>query len=1282
MKKTLPAFLCMWLTHISFAQIRLDTLPSGTRVSDLVENYFLADNMIPVGINFYGNWINVRTFSNGEATIGLDSGIFLSTGNSEEVLQHPDSLMNGNLEEHSVTSIIQTVYQLHEGEDAQIFLIHFIPLGDSISFDFVLASEHHMGLECLADFDRLEVQLRSIDLQPFVQRLNISHVPGKPNIPVNSNTVNSGQGIPDDIICSSLDPDFRSNSQYFQGNHPNLAFNGFTKVISTDPVEVIPYERYTLVISIAEGDTPDYDSGLFLGQGSFSSNIDRTARYEIINTFFEFCDTLRVGELEITEEGAYFTRITEPYSPIDTFYQFQAYKIREEAHVDHEICPGDTLIIDNMMVTGPTQIEEFGSTVQGCDSITTHTIRWSRSSVDSIYYQHYLCSGDTLFVLDTFFTESTVYQVNTNGGTCDTAYFYLAQFGEMVERTETTFACPRDTIELLGNTITESTLLVDTLVSETACDILLFHKVVFQELEFLVEDLTFCFGDTVEMRYGEQFKALDGARIDSLNIDAPLIIGDELNLETKSTLAIKGYGATTQVMDLGGVAEICLTIEHSYMYDLEIFVTAPNGSRVVLQAQRFITRGHHLGEPIGGEVPGIGYQYCWTMAASQTMTEFSDMEPDMLTIPAGDYLPHGNFQAFESSLVNGTWQLSIQDLWEHDNGFLFDWSIRFSEPPTGTIVQQGWLNTESDIYQDSISLVGLLPAGDHPFDYFVETEAGCYRDTTLVIQIMNQPSAPAQIDTTICEPGFIFHQWIESSGSYAVTFGPPEFCENRITQLLVTITDSIQPGLSLSRALDTYTFTIGNLTDEQVLIDFGDGQSSTERTTTHVYDEAGHYQPKVTISSPCDTITVLFQPVIVPDRYRATGYIETGPWSDNIEGISGVQVLVNAAGSTYPDLLTGEDGSYRFIDFWANSSFDLQPYKNDDPVNGLDISDLIRLSRHLDGSTSFSFPEQVLAADLDCDTIITNQDLLELRGFLLEPGRAFPDSCASWIFWPQNYALADAPSPFVHPLDIAIDSIQADTSGLDFYGAKRGDIGGNAAARGYSPPDSLFLRLKNGFVAADDSLRLDFRAENFEDLVGFQIELKYDTAALAFQEVVYGEVPNLNTEHFGLSKVEEGTIRVVWLDILGNAHSLDDGALAFGLAFHAKTDIENRMNHIAIDSRDLSAVSFNAELVEGPMALKIDLITDLDTSHILPFELLQNIPNPFKESTLVSFSLPKACQASLTILNLAGQQVLQIDKQYTIGQHTEKIHLDAPGIYYYELRTPWGRLSKRMVLTQ
>lgn len=1288
MKKTLLAFLCCFSVQLVFAQIRLDSIPSGTGVSELLENHFLADNMILVGDNFYGNWSNIRIFSNGQSTIGLDSGIFLSTGDSDEALQHPDSLMNSDLPEGAINSIIQLINGLHEGEDSQIFELYFVPVGDSVSFDFVLASEHYEALECMEDYDRLEVQLISVDVDPQVRNLNLSHVPGKPNIPVNSNTVNRGFGIDGEIGCVSQDSDWEANSQYYHGSHPDLAFNGFTKVISTTPVEVIPYQQYRLIISLSEGDGPSYDSGLFLGKGSFTSFIDWPVQYEIIRTFFEFCDTLRVGNLEITEEGAYFARITEPYSPIDTFYQLQAYKIREEVTIDYGICPGDTLIISGNIVTAPANIEEFGTSYEGCDSITHHIVKWSRSSVDSIYYQHRLCIGDTLFILDTFLIETTVYQVNTNGGLCDTAYFYIAEFGEMVERVETIFACPGDTLELLGKTVTETTLLADTLISETACDTLLVHKVVFQELEFSVEDLTFCFGDTIEMRYGEQFEVIDLARVDSANIDPHLVLRDGPGVEIESPISIKGFGATTQVMDLEGVAEICLTLEHSWLYDLEIFVTAPNGSQVVLQNQRFITRVHYLGEPIDGEppgleIPGVGYQYCWTMEASRTMTELSDMEPHRRTIPAGNYLPHGGFQAFSASLVDGIWKLTIQDLWGEDNGFLFDWHIRFSNTPTDSITRQGWFTSNDNLLQDSVSLVGALPVGDYPFDYFVETAGECYLDTTLNLQIRDRPDLPVRIDTFLCEPGFVFDQWIDSSGSYKLNFGPPIYCESATTELIVRVRDSISAQLSLVGSQDTYTFTVTDLEGEQVLIDFGDGQSSTEQMPTYTYVEAGSYQPSATISNGCDTITLLFPIVTVPDRYSATGYIVTGPWSGNIEGISEVEVLAKSAENTYPDKSTNENGEYIFYDLWINSSFNLQPSKNDDPLNGLDIADLIRLSRHLNGSYLFTYPEQTLAADLDCDAMITNQDILELRSFLLEPGKEFPDSCASWMFWPQNYPLEDVSSPFDHPVDISIDSIQADTAGLNFYGVKRGDIGGNAtAARGGAPPDSLFLRLKNGYVPKGEQVRLDFRVENFDKLVGFQAELRYDTTALDFEGLMLGEVPGLAEEHFGLSKVQEGIIRVVWLDILGNNYSLADGTLAFGLHFVAKQEIIDRSEHIAIDFREFNAASFNAELVEGPVALKIDFLTGLRESDQQPFRLLQNQPNPFSKTTIIPFYLPKACQARLTILNLAGQVVLQEEGQYGAGDHREEIHLDAPGIYYYVLTTPWGRLSKRMVLTR
>lgn len=1288
MKKTLLAFLCMYLAQICLAQMQLNSISEDWWQNDLAKDYFLADDIILLQATLLADYSGVTTFDYGLSTVGLESGVFICTGNAYEVLQAPDTLMSGDLDEWDLTDDFFEQTGLTPAEDLQILVLYFIPVGNSISFEFVFASEHYEGLECVEKADDLTIHLISWDAEGNTSFLSLSHVPGKPNVPLNSNTVNKRNSLEEDTECVLLDPDWSQNSRYYQGSHPGIAFNGFTKVITSAPAPVVPYRPYQLVISLSEGDNPSHDSGVFLGKSSFTSHGDVPVQYEIIDTTIHFCDTLRYENLVITESGDFIVPLNLPSSPVDSFLWIWANKTEKRTNRYYEICPGDTLSIAGQAIYEPKVLEENGLTAEGCDSTTIHRVSFAEFSVDSIYQYHQLCSGDTLFLADTFFTYTTKYRARTNLGRCDTTIFHDINFVQHPERMERILACVGDTVHLLGQTITDETMLVDTIPTGDFCDSLVYYHVVFSGLEFSADTLLYCTNDTMLLTYGVEFLAIDTSRMNSIRFSIPIPIQTIERGMAESILNINSFDNANTVSELGGVAEICVNLEHSFFNQLDLQVTAPNGKEVFLNRHVFTISEYSLGEPIDHDsnllVPGKGYQYCWNMTALNTMIGHSYLYSDS-PLPAGRYLPEESFEEFNSSPANGQWRLTASSLYESYNGHLFDWSIRFARPPVDGIRRQGWslINDDLNLVQDSLSLYGNLPVGGYKFEYFLETQDRCFVDTALSVLIADQPPLLEEIDTFLCAPAYMFGQWIDTSGVYGFEFAPPDYCESINTSLNVQMWDSIQADLTVNGEQNLYHFLVETTGNEQVLIDLGNGEVRQQREISYTYSNGGTFQPTATVYNPCDTIVILFPELNIPSSFEATGKVETGLWTSEVEGIANVLLLSESVFFPFPPTLTSGDGFFQHEDLWKFASFRLRPFKNNDPLNGLDIADLIRLSRQLNGSSLFSHPEQTLAADLDCDAMISNQDLLELRSFLLEPGKVFPDSCASWIFWPQNYALDDFSSPFGHPISISIDSIQADTTGLDFYGAKRGDIGGNAdAARGGAPPDSLFFRLKNGFVAANDSLRLDFRVENFEELVGFQVELKYDTSAMEYQEVVLGEVPGLSAEHFGLSKVEEGVIRIVWLDILGNAYSLEDGALAFGLRFLTKLDIEDRRDHIAIDSRDLSAVAFNAELVEGPVALKIDLITDLTASNVLPFELLQNRPNPFKESTFVSFTLPKACQASLSILSLAGKQVLQIDKQYTVGQHTEEIHLDVPGIYYYVLTTPWGRLSKRMVLTR
>jgi hypothetical protein len=63
--------------------------------------------------------------------------------------------------------------------------------------------------------------------------------------------------------------------------------------------------------------------------------------------------------------------------------------------------------------------------------------------------------------------------------------------------------------------------------------------------------------------------------------------------------------------------------------------------------------------------------------------------------------------------------------------------------------------------------------------------------------------------------------------------------------------------------------------------------------------------------------------------------------------------------------------------------------------------------------------------------------------------------------------------------------------------------------------------------------------------------------------------------------------------------------------------------------------------------------------------------------------LPEACEAQLRVFDMSGRLVAERAAQYPSGGQEEMFDLKgATGVLYYELTTPFGTLSKRMLLTE
>ena len=89
----------------------------------------------------------------------------------------------------------------------------------------------------------------------------------------------------------------------------------------------------------------------------------------------------------------------------------------------------------------------------------------------------------------------------------------------------------------------------------------------------------------------------------------------------------------------------------------------------------------------------------------------------------------------------------------------------------------------------------------------------------------------------------------------------------------------------------------------------------------------------------------------------------------------------------------------------------------------------------------------------------------------------------------------------------------------------------------------------------------------------------------------------------------------------------------------------------AIDSAQNSSVPING----GPQKLFVNRYQFLSTNDdLIPknFKLYQNSPNPFNPNTHIRFDLPNNESIRLTIYNIAGKQVAQINKDnLSAGQH-------------------------------
>ncbi len=162
-------------------------------------------------------------------------------------------------------------------------------------------------------------------------------------------------------------------------------------------------------------------------------------------------------------------------------------------------------------------------------------------------------------------------------------------------------------------------------------------------------------------------------------------------------LDISGFNPGQTITDVSQIQQICVTMEHSYLGDLDIVVESPTGQTLILKAYNSGGGSCDLGEPYAsGPVdgqnsnltnPGVGYEYCFnaTPVYGTMVSEVGNFTHTIPAstggtytdsyLPAGSYNSEGSFANLVGSDMNGTWTIHVTDNLSLDNGYIFNWYI-------------------------------------------------------------------------------------------------------------------------------------------------------------------------------------------------------------------------------------------------------------------------------------------------------------------------------------------------------------------------------------------------------------------------------------------------------------------------------------------------------------------------------------------------------------------------------------------------------------------------------
>jgi hypothetical protein len=601
----------------------------------------------------------------------------------------------------------------------------------------------------------------------------------------------------------------------------------------------------------------------------------------------------------------------------------------------------------------------------------------------------------------------------------------------------------------------------------------------------------------------------------------------------------------------------------------------------------------------------------------------------------------------------------------------------------------------------------------------------CPPDTTVAAS-SNCTQTPINLDPvtfTDCDPNvvithnsaFAFAQGADASGSYptgttTVTFSGEDRCGNIGTcQTIITIEDLDGPtvktlnrlsldlgifGGNVGAWLNARAFDAGSLDNCSLQGDLKftirplDTTATLPATDTAIWytcNDLGLDTVEIWVMDEAGNSDFVIVEVDVQDNFNRCPNTGTRPLS--ISGviktnggapISGVTVQLN--GYANKTTVTDSDGYYTFDQLEPGKSYKVTPFKNDDLLAGISTFDMVQLSKHILNVQNLSNPYTCIAGDINKSGSITTLDLVSLQKVILRISNSFPVN-TSWRFVDKNYTFTNPQAPMAEPFSeiLEYNTLVGDVANADFIAVKVGDINGDVMSNGTSIQNRQSFTQTLEYEAfeyeAFESIEVPFRGSIYSGARGMQFTLFYPSDEYTFQGLGESSLPGFGEEDLGLQFMEDGKILVSWSTAV--PHYIQNEDIAFTFRFETSKK-GNTRDKFSIASGPLTNEWYSAEEKIGRLQLQLK-----EGNYASGFELFQNKPNPFTHGTIISFQLPEACEATVTIFDISGRVVKRFRGNYRAGKQDVRVNareFPQSGVYLYKLETDQFTATKKMVL--